>query len=544
MNNGSAEYIIKGGTFFRGKGLPNDIDFMAVKSGRILGMGKEKDMTGYIGSETEVETVSPDCLVMPGFYDSHNHTVMAGMYHTCVDLGDCESEEGTCEKVKKYAETIPGELWVYGFNWYHVFWENKVLPTTKIIDRYVSDRPVFLVSAEGHTVWLNSRALELCGITRDTEAPPYGKIYRFDDGTPSGCLDDKAIDIAADYACRFPESVETRFIREHVKKSNYYGITSINDFLPFYGFDMGNHDIFKKLEERGELSLRVHCAPDLFSDIDEVLSRREKYNSGRFRICMLKAFVDGVWTMHTALMLEPYANKPDSRGRPACDLDLLKDRIEEAHRKGISVRLHCCGDGASHYALDCIEGAVKKYGQTGARHAIEHFETTIMEDIARCASLGVIASIQPAHIAMIDVFDENTYLGAYNERQKKMSWAIGSFMDAGVTVVFGSDCPIVSSDPFLALYRAVTRLHNDGRPEGGWNPEQKISMEDALDAYTLKGAFAVGREDELGTLETGKLADFIVLDRNLLTIGAEEIRGTKVLKTFVEGKCVYAREQE
>jgi predicted amidohydrolase YtcJ len=191
-------------------------------------------------------------------------------------------------------------------------------------------------------------------------------------------------------------------------------------------------------------------------------------------------------------------------------------------------------------ALDCIEDSVKKYGQTGARHAIEHFETTIPEDITRCASLGVIASIQPAHIAMMDVFDESTYLGAFNKRQKKMSWAIRSFMDAGVIVAFGSDCPIVSNDPFLALYRAVTRLHNDGKPEGGWNPEQRISMEDALEAYTLNGAYGVGREDELGTLEKGKLADFIVLDRNLLKIDAEEIRGTKVLKTFMDGKCVYA----
>jgi len=513
---------------------------MAVRSGRILGTGKEKEMERYVGSETEVETVSPDCLVMPGFHDSHVHTVVAGMYSACVNLGDCGSEEETCKKVKKYAETIPDEPWVHGYNWYHVFWENKVLPTTRIIDRYVSDRPVFLTSAEGHTAWLNSRAMELCGITKDTEAPPYGKIFKFDDGTPSGCLDDRAIDIAANIACRFPESVEMKFIREHIKKANYYGITSLNDFLPFYGFDIGNHDIFKKLHERGELSLRVHCAPNLFSDIDEILSRREKYNSDRFRICMLKAFVDGVWAMHTALMLEPYANKPDSFGIPACDLDRLKEKIEEAHRKGISIRLHCCGDGASHYALDCIESAVEKYGQTGARHAIEHFETTIPEDIRRCASLGVIASIQPSHMAMIDAFDASTYLGAFNERQKKMAWAIKSFMEAGVTVVFGSDCPIVSNDPFLGLYRAVTRLHNDGKPEGGYNPEQRISIEDALDAYTLKGAFGVGREDELGTLETGKLADFIVLDRNLLKIDAEEIRGTKVLKTFIDGKCVYA----
>jgi len=537
-----ADYIIKGGAFFRGKGLANDIDFMAVKSGRILATGKEIDMGPYVGSETEVETVSPNGLIMPGFFDSHNHAVMAGMYHTCVNLGDCTSEEEVCEKVRKYAETIPDEPWVHGFNWYHVFWKNKVLPTTRIIDRYVPDRPVFLTSAEGHTVWLNSKALELCGITKDTTEPQYGKIFRFDDGTPSGCLDETAIDIAANYAYRFPVAVEQRYIREHIKKANYFGITSINDLLPMYGIDMGSHESFRKLEERGELSLRVHCAPNLFSDINEVLSRREKYNSDRFRICMLKAFVDGVWTMHTALMLEPYANKPDSRGIPACDLDLLREKIEEAHKKGFSVRLHCCGDGASRYALDCIEGAVRKYGQTGARHAIEHFETTTVEDIARCASLGVIASVQPSHMAMMDVFDESTYLGAFNERQKKMSWAIKSFMNAGVTVVFGSDCPIVSNDPFLALYRAVTRLHDDGKPEGGWNPEQRISMEDALDAYTLKGAFAVGREHELGTLETGKLADFIVLDRNLLKIGAEEIRGTKVLKTFVEGRCVYVRE--
>jgi predicted amidohydrolase YtcJ len=205
----------------------------------------------------------------------------------------------------------------------------------------------------------------------------------------------------------------------------------------------------------------------------------------------------------------------------------------------MSVRLHCCGDGAVHYALDCYEKAVKQYGNTGARHAIEHAETMTPEDIERFARLGVIASMQPEHLAMTDVFEENPYLVRYNQRQKKFAWPIKSLMDAGAIVSFGSDCPVVTNDPFVGLYRAVTRVHNDGKPEGGWNPEQKISMEDALHAYTLNGYYGVKREHELGTLEPGKLADLIVLDQNLLTVEPEKIRSTKVLLTILDGGTVH-----
>jgi predicted amidohydrolase YtcJ len=238
-------------------------------------------------------------------------------------------------------------------------------------------------------------------------------------------------------------------------------------------------------------------------------------------------------------MLEPYVDNPASQGHTLCNLEEAGEQIKEAHKRGMSVRLHCCGDGAAHEALNCYEAAIEAYGDTGSRHAVEHFETTIPEDVERTAKLNIIPSMQPDHMAMTDVYSENPYLVRYNERQKKYSWALKTFWDSGAKLAFGTDAPVTTMNPFVTIYRAVTRKANDGEPAGGWNPEQKMPMADVLHCYTARGAYGVHREDEMGTLEVGKLADFIVLDQNLLDVPAEKIRDTKVLMTVVGGRPVY-----
>lgn len=540
MNNyNHADLVIKGAFFFCGKDLDNDADFIAVKGNQILAVGKEPESQKYICGKTKVKTYTKAHLIMPGFYDSHTHIISAGMADRYPNFGGCKSEEETARAVKAFADTIPDEEWIFGFNWYHVYWGQKELPTVRSLDKYIPDRPVMLTSAEGHGVWVNSKALEICGITKDTPDPPFGEIARFNDGEPSGYFYEMAIGLIAQKAYELDDEIEKRFIRDYMKRAATIGITGANDMLPYFGNDMGKYRCFHALDANGEFTMRLHCAPNLFGDLDDVEKSAQKYNSDKFQIKLLKAFVDGVPTTYTSFMLEPFIDNPSTTGSTLSDLTLLRERIREAHKRGMSVRLHCCGDGATNYALDCYEEAMRQYGNTGARHSVEHVETTTQEDIDRFARLGVIASMQPEHLAMTDVYEENPYLVRYNERQKQFAWPIKSLMDAGAVVSFGSDCPVVTNDPFVGLYRAVTRVHNDGKPEGGWNPGQRISMEEALHAYTLNGYYGVRREHELGTLERGKLADLIVLDQNLLTAEPEKIRDTRVILTVVDGRIVY-----
>ena len=533
--------ILHGASFFCGKGLDNNVDFIALKGNKIAGTGKGDEIKKYIGENTHIKKFNKDFLIIPGFYDSHTHIISAGMADKYPNFGKCKSEDETARMAKEFADTIPDEEWIFGFNWYHVYWGQNELPTKYSLDKYIPDRPVMLTNAEGHGVWVNSKALEICGITADTPDPPYGEIERLPGGEPSGYLYEMAIGLVAKIAYNFEENIELKFIRDFMKKASTYGITAVNDMLPYYGFDMGKYESFHKLEENDELTARIHCAPNLFGNLNEINDAAKTYNTDKFRISLLKAFIDGVPTTYTSLMLEPFIDNPSTSGSTISNLDLLREQILAAHKNGMSARIHCCGDGAIHYALDCYEEAIKKFGDTGSRHAVEHVETTIQEDIDRFAKYGVIASMQPEHMAMTDVFSENPYLIRYNERQQKFSWPISSLMSSGAVVSFGSDCPVVTNNPFVGLYRAVTRLHNDGEPKGGWNPEQRISIEEALHAYTLNGYYGVGRENELGTLEKGKLADLVVLDQNLLDIPAEKIRDTSVAMTIVDGKIVYEK---
>jgi predicted amidohydrolase YtcJ len=536
-----ADLIVKGASFFRGKCLDNDVDFMAVKDGRILALGKKQDVGSFVGPDTEVREYPKDKFVMPGFYDSHTHIVFAGILGKYPMFGDCKSEDETARKVKEWSDAHPEEDWIFGFDWYHVYWGQDELPRKETLDRYLPDKAVFITDAEGHGVWANTKAFELCGITKDTPDPEYGYFKRDENGELTGYVDEMAIGVMAEVAFDFPVETEQSYIRNFMNKAKSYGIVAVNDMLPYYTMDLGKFESYADLDRRGELTLRVHTATSLFGDLDATIENAKKYETDMYRIKMLKAFFDGVPTTYTALMLEPYVDNPSTSGHSLCDLEKARRQILEAHRRGLSVRLHCCGDGAAHEALNFYEEAIDTYGSTGARHAVEHFETTIPEDIERTALLGVIASMQPDHMAMTDRFKDNPYRVRYNDRQKKYAWALRSFYDAGAHLTFGTDSPVTVLDPFVTIYRAVTRLANDGEPAGGWNPEQRMAMEDVLHCYTLEGYYAVGREHELGTLEAGKYADFIVLDQNLLTISPDMIRDTKVLLTVVGGKAVFGR---
>lgn len=537
----NADLIVKGATIFAGKNLPDDYEFVAIKGNKILSCGYLDEMDSYIGNDTKIIEADKDKLLMPGFFDSHVHLIMAGMYQLCVNLDSSTSAEDAARMVVEYAKTIPDNEWIIGFRWYHLYWEDKSLPTAEILDRYIPDRPVFLMNSECHGAWVNSKAMELCGITKDTPDPEFGRIERYENGEPTGYLEEYALGLVGKHAFNMSVDEERKYINYFQDRCAEFGITSITDVMPFFGIKFGSYETFNAMDKDQSLKIRIHGAPDLIGDMDEVLNAGKKYNSDMYRITSVKQFLDGVATTFTALLVEPYSDDPSTTGSTLMDLDKLNGYVEEAHKRGLSVKLHACGDGSLRAALDAYENAIKKYGDTGARHAIEHDEVIHPDDLNRFAELGVIASMQPEHIAITDDFASNGYTEKLGPERCVLTWPIKSLMDTGAVVCFGTDCPVVTNDPYLEIYRSLTRIYNDGLPEGGWNPQEKVSIVEALDAYTYGSAYAVSRENELGTLEPGKFADIIMVDRNLLKVSPDEVRKANTLMTIQNGKIVYER---
>jgi predicted amidohydrolase YtcJ len=467
---------------------------------------------------------------------------MAGMFQRYPALFDCRSEEETALKVKEAADADPQKNgWVYGFGWYHVFWDKKELPRKETLDKYFPDRPVLLLNAEAHGVWVNSKGLEVAGITRETPDPFGGKITKGADGEPTGFLYENASGLATRFAYDFDEETERELIDLFLGQAAAYGITSVGDVMPYFHGNMGTPATYHKLDLDGKLTARIHAAPDLLGDLDEVEAWRKEYNSEKYQINQVKSFLDGVSTTHTALMLEPYADDPSSQGTPLFDLDAIKKAVPEAHRRGLSTRLHTCGDASLRFGLDCFEEAIRLHGKNDCRHTLEHCEIAADEDIPRFGELGITPSVQPEHIAITSTFAENPYFVSMGEERANRTWPFRRLLDSAGILAFGSDCPVVDNNPFLEIYRAVTRKHNDGKPEGGWAPTEKLTLAESLRFYTHGSAYVAGREHELGRLAPGYYADIVVLDRNLFDVSEKEILSGKVDITIMDGKVIYRR---
>lgn len=537
----TADMIIKGNAIFDSVSDKPFAGFVAVKGNRIAAVGKDMEsISQYAGDDTKIIDAG-DRLVMPGFHDSHTHLILAGMYKTYPNLGSARSEEEAAVMLKDYYDGQPGDGWVYGFNWYHVFWDKKELPRKETLDRYFPDRPVFLINAEAHGAWVNSLALEIAGVTADTPDPFGGEIARDENGEPTGFLYESAIEYVAAHALIFTEEQEKTFLRKYMADAAELGITGVVDVQPYFGKDLGSLDVYTGMESDGELTVRITAAANLLGDLDEALENSKKYCTEKVRAHMLKQFVDGVITTHTALLLEDYTDAPGNRGTQLSELEKIDAAVQEGHKRGLWIKIHAIGDRAIRFTIDSYEKAIKTYGANGCRHAIEHVEMVTDSDIERFGQLGLIPSVQPEHIGLMPTWEGEEYRVNIGEERAGRTWSFRSLLESAGVLAIGSDCPVVDNNPFYAIHRGVTRLHDDGLPEGGWNPTQKLTVADILRGYTLGSAYGIGREDELGTLEEGKFADIAVIDRNLFEAEPEDIRSANVDMTIMDGEVIFER---
>ena len=508
---------------------------IAISGNRIIAVAPLDEIESFIGEKTLVHYYG-DQLIIPGFHDFHVHAMMGGLSLESLNLFEARSERQAVEMVQQYAETQEEAEWIIGFMWDSSYWVDKKFPSRYSLDHAISDRPVVLFHAEGHYTWVNTKALKMANIDSQTPNPPNGIIEKDENGEPTGILIEEATSLITKYAYDFSKQKKRELFKSFLSEAAKFGVTSVNNL---YGTEtlskLDDFEIFQEFEEEGELTVRMHLFPALDGDIEGAVNLRKKYQSDKLCVSGLKQFIDGVITSRTAYMLEPYADKPETYGMPAHSYVEIKQWVAEADQHGFSIRFHAIGDAAVRLALDSYEAARNINGKTDSRHSIEHIEVIHPDDIARFGELEVIASMQPNHFALSE---RGTYTERIGLEREKYVFAIRSLKNAGAKLTFGTDFPIDSLNPLVQIYRAITRIDSSGKDV--WNPNERISLADALKAYTYGPAFGTFREHELGTIEEGKLADLVVLDRNLFDISTKEIIQTSVQLTISDGKIVFS----
>ncbi|WP_042347038.1 amidohydrolase [Bacillus massiliigorillae] len=536
-----ADIILSSNAVFTGLANQPEPASIAIIDNKIVAIGTNEEITStYIGTNTQVYSFE-DQLIMPGFHDFHLHIIDGSLQMDCVSLANANSEQEAAEMVRKYAEARPEEPWIIGFSWNNESWVNKQLPTVASLDYVLPNKPVILMHVDCHFAWVNSKALELMGINCETENPTFGTIDKNENGELTGILYEKAMDLVFKGAFDFSRARKEQMVKNFLQMAAELGVTSLNDMYAPSSEILSDFELFKELEEAGELTARIYLAPALNGDLERAKQLRDTYSSEILQFSGLKQFVDGVISGHTAFMLEPYSDKPDSRGGTTFSPELIKKWVLEADRERFRIRLHAIGDAAVRLALDAFEDAQKINGYRDSRHTIEHIESIHPDDICRFEQLDVIASMQPQHLASIE---KEMYQLRLGTQRDKFTFAVNKLKNAGAKLAFGSDFPVVSLNPLLEIYRAVTRVDSTGLAANTWNIDERITLAEALKAYTAGSAYGSFRENELGTLEVGKFADVVVLDRNLFSIPKEELLDTKVKLTIMNGRIVFEKASE
>lgn len=510
--------------------------YVVIEGNRIRQVGcGEPDAAALQGQEVM------DCgdkTVIPGFCDDHVHMFLGGLDLTTCNLAWTESEEEAARRLYEFYKDRDDE-WVIGFGWSNFDWEGFRLPSKETLDRYFPDRPVAAANDELHALWVNSAALKRAGITRDTQDPPYSHIEKDADGEPTGyILEQDAMRLVTDEAFSRSDAEEKAIIRAFMKNASARGVTSVGE-MEITGVQ--KTEMYDMLEKAGELDLRIFFSQSIRTPVEELLRLRSTYHSDQLSMLAAKGFIDGTPLGHTGLMIEDYSDLPGSRGGAVLDLAWLKERIIELNCKGIPVRLHACGDGAVREALTDILEAQKLGADRSLRNTVEHIECIHPDDLDLFAQTGTVASIQPYHMVM-DSYEEHPVFSILGEERSRLAWPARTLMEHGAHVALGTDCPIVPLDPMQTIYCAVNRLMEDGTPAGGWNPQEKLTLAEAIKGCTAECAYLFGMEGKTGVLKEGALADIVVLSGNIFKTDPEDIRDVQPETTIFDGRIVFSKE--
>ena len=503
---------------------------LVIQDGKVLETGDEGLSEMYSGEVIDGEGKT----MLPGLIDAHGHVMGLGFQELQVNLAGIPSLEETLEKVGEYAEANPDLEWIQGRGWNQTLWPENEFPTAEDLDQVVSDRPVWLSRVDGHAGWGNSMAMRLAGISKDTPDPQGGVIIRDNQGEATGVF----IDAAEGYVNSvIPPSTQRErelALEKALDQMASVGITSVHDA----GVGVNTWEMYKDFADQNKLKTRIYAMVGGAGPVFDTLSVNGPVNSyadDMLSLRSVKLYSDGALGSRGAAMLEPYSDDPGNKGLLFVSQDEMNRMASKVMAKGFQANIHAIGDAGNRQVLDAIEYSKNENGDQGLRNRVEHAQIVSLEDIPRFKELDVIASMQPTHATS----DKNMAEDRVGPQRIKGGYAWQTFLDQGTIVAAGSDFPVEHSNPFFGLYSAVTRMDHEGTPEGGWYPEESLSRDQALKAFTVDAAYAAHQEEVLGSLEPGKWADFILIEQDYFEIPASEIWQIEVLETWVAGEKVF-----
>ena len=502
---------------------------------RIVAVGSRGDIDSWRGPQTKVIDAGGK-LLLPGFNDAHLHFIQGGAQLEQVQLTDVTTPEEFAKRVAAQVKKTSKGEWILGGRWDETKWPNQELPTKALVDPVTGDTPIFVERYDGHEALANSAAMKLAGIDAKRPDVAGGVIVRDANGNPTGVFKDAAMPLIYKVIPPMTNEQRLRAARAAMKHAASLGVTSVQHMNP----EFADVAAYSELAEKGELTTRIYAAPMETDWRDQAkVGIRHAWGSSYLRLGAVKGYADGSLGSRTAYMFDPFTDDPGNRGLLSDEMhppDAMRDRLMQADAAGLQIRVHAIGDRAISMILDIFADIEKEHGYHDQRFAIEHAQHMAQKDFERFAKLHVIASMQPYH-----AIDD----GRWAERRlghdrTRYSYAWRSFLDHGVALAFGTDWPVAPLDPMLGIYAAVTRATLDGKNPGGWIPEEKITLPEAIEAYTMGAAFAEFQEREKGSITPGKLADMVIASDNIFDVKPEAIRNVKVKTTILGGKVVYS----
>jgi predicted amidohydrolase YtcJ len=507
---------------------------VAVIGERIVAVGSDAEIEPWRGPKTRVIDAHGR-LLLPGFNDAHVHFTDGGAELAEVQLHDANSAQEFKRRIAaQAAKTAKGE-WVLGGSWDETKWVPQRQPTAALIDDVTGEVPVFVDRYDGHQSLANSAAMKLAGISARTADVPGGVIVRDASGTPTGVFKDAALGLILRVVPPMSHAQRLAAAQRALAYAASVGVTSVQHMSAAYA----DVEVYSELLEKGQLTTRIYCAPLETGWQDQArVGVRRAWGSAYLRIGAVKGFADGSIGSRTAALLQPYSDEPGNRGILSDEMhppEAMLERLMNADQAGLQLRVHAIGDQAISMILDMFAAIEKAHGYHDQRMTIEHAQHVAPKDFERFARLHVIASMQPYH-----AIDDGRWVEArIGQQRARSSYAWRTFLDHGVTLAFGTDWSVAPLDPILGLYAAVTRATLDGKNPQGWIPQQKITLAEAVEAYTMGSAFAEFQEKEKGSITPGKLADMVILSDNIFDLRPEAIRKAKVDTTIVGGRVVY-----
>ncbi|PYP91459.1 MAG: amidohydrolase [Candidatus Angelobacter sp. Gp1-AA117] len=511
-----------------------EAESLAVLRDRIVAVGSAAEVDAWHGPQTRIIDAQGK-LLLPGFDDAHVHFVDGGEHLQAVQLKDAASPQEFARRIEQRARTTPKGEWITGGDWDEQRWSPPNLPTKELVDPVTPNTPVWVNRYDGHESLANSVTLKLVNITANTPDPPGGQIVRDPQGNPTGILRDAAQDLVFKVMPAMSHAHRMRAIHQALEHAASLGVTSVQDMNPAYA-DVA---AYAELQEQGALTTRIYVAPMETGWKDQAkVGLRHAQGTAFLRMGAVKGYADGSLGSETAYFFDPYIDDPKSHGLLSDEMhppSAMRQRLTGADAAGLQLCIHAIGDQGISMILDIFEQIEKANGKRDRRWRIEHSQHLAARDFARYARLGVIASVQPYHA----IDDGRWAEKRIGPDRIKRTYAFRTLLNSGVRLAFGTDWSVAPLSPMWGIYAAVTRATLDGKTPGGWVPEQKLTVAESVEAYTMGSAYAEFQEKEKGSITPGKLADFVILSDDIFKIPPAAIKDVKVEATFVGGKVVY-----